>query len=218
MDRGHKDQFMACVLGDLFVARVSCLLSDLRIPREPAFSSVERQERRGSWSFQEDILGEHWQGSRHISSKQCSMLRCFPRKIANCISIRSNYTCVTFPLMLTPCITLMWPFIRSFLIPSPIRKFLDFQIKDIDDEYSVELESNSKIKDKLRSCWQQIKPLFLSPNIFKLIAIGMIQLGATIGLVRSTELFFKHIFIIAGSLNSLYHAEYISRVNVREWL
>ncbi|XP_033319766.1 synaptic vesicle glycoprotein 2C-like isoform X2 [Bombus bifarius] len=56
-----------------------------------------------------------------------------------------------------------------------------YPIKDIDDEYSVELASNSKIKDKLRSCWQQIKPLFLSPNIFKLIAIGMIQLGATIG-------------------------------------
>ncbi|OAD61788.1 Synaptic vesicle glycoprotein 2C, partial [Eufriesea mexicana] len=55
-----------------------------------------------------------------------------------------------------------------------------YPIKDLEEEYSVESASDS-IKDKLRSCWQQIKPLFLSPNIFKLIAIGMIQLGATIG-------------------------------------
>ncbi|KAF3430718.1 hypothetical protein E2986_09690 [Frieseomelitta varia] len=55
-----------------------------------------------------------------------------------------------------------------------------FQIKDIEDEYSVK-SARDNIKDELRSCWQQIRPLFLSPNIFKLIAIGMIQLGATIG-------------------------------------
>ena len=41
----------------------------------------------------------------------------------------------------------------------------------------------------MRACWQQIKPLFLPPNIFKLIVISLIQLGATIGL----EHFFKYI-------------------------
>ncbi|KOX69091.1 Synaptic vesicle glycoprotein 2C [Melipona quadrifasciata] len=55
-----------------------------------------------------------------------------------------------------------------------------YPVKDIEDEYSVESASDN-IKDELRSCWQQIKPLFLSPNIFKLITISMIQLGATIG-------------------------------------
>ncbi|XP_043507973.1 synaptic vesicle glycoprotein 2B-like isoform X2 [Frieseomelitta varia] len=55
-----------------------------------------------------------------------------------------------------------------------------YPIKDIEDEYSVK-SARDNIKDELRSCWQQIRPLFLSPNIFKLIAIGMIQLGATIG-------------------------------------
>ena len=61
-----------------------------------------------------------------------------------------------------------------------IKSDVHFQVKDIEDEYSVK-STRDNIKDELRSCWQQIKPLFLSPNIFKLIAIGMIQLGATIG-------------------------------------
>ncbi|CAK9823778.1 Synaptic vesicle glycoprotein 2B [Anthophora retusa] len=55
-----------------------------------------------------------------------------------------------------------------------------YPIKDLEDEYFVET-SNNNVKDKIRSCWQQIKPLFLSPNIVKLVAIGLIQLGATIG-------------------------------------
>nr|XP_012141523.1 PREDICTED: synaptic vesicle glycoprotein 2C-like isoform X1 [Megachile rotundata] len=55
-----------------------------------------------------------------------------------------------------------------------------YPIKDLEDEYSVETCSNS-LKDKLHSGWLQIKPLFSSPNIFKLIAISLIQLGATIG-------------------------------------
>lgn len=62
-----------------------------------------------------------------------------------------------------------------------IKRWYSFQIKDLEEEYSVECSSDD-IRDKLRACWQQIKPLFLPPNIFKLIVISLIQLGATIGL------------------------------------
>lgn len=65
---------------------------------------------------------------------------------------------------------------------------LYLQIKDLEEEYSVEALSDS-VADKLRSCWQQIRPLFVQPNIFKLIAIGLIQLGATIG--SDEYIFFK---------------------------
>ena len=151
---------MARVLGNLFAAGVSCLRSDIRIPREPAFSFTERQKRRGTRGFQEDILGEYRQGSRHVSCKQSS----FPqKKKKRNIRRASQYV--------------------RLLINCSIKNDVHFQVKDIEDEYSVESVSDN-IKDKLRSCWQQIKPLFLSPNIFKLIAIGMIQLGATIGLDR----------------------------------
>lgn len=55
-----------------------------------------------------------------------------------------------------------------------------YPIKDLEDEYSVDTTAYN-MKDKLRSGWRQIKPLFVSPNIFKLITISLIQLGATIG-------------------------------------
>ncbi|XP_076163004.1 synaptic vesicle glycoprotein 2B isoform X2 [Ptiloglossa arizonensis] len=55
-----------------------------------------------------------------------------------------------------------------------------YPIKDLQDEYSIKGPSEN-MKDKMRMGWQQIKPLFLPPNIYKLCAIGLIQLGATIG-------------------------------------
>ena len=137
---------MACVLGNLFAAGVSCLPGAIRVPREPAFPFTERQKGRGARGFQEDIFGEYRQESRHVPGKQSS----FPQRKKPTESMRS------------------------------IKSDVHFQVKDIEDEYSVK-STRDNIKDELRSCWQQIKPLFLSPNIFKLIAIGMIQLGATIG-------------------------------------
>ncbi|CAD1469208.1 unnamed protein product, partial [Heterotrigona itama] len=77
-----------------------------------------------------------------------------------------------------------------------------YPVKDIEDEYSVESASDN-IKDKLRSCWQQIKPLFLSPNIFKLIAIGMIQLGATIG-SNSIRLWMPQLFTMMEQFKNDY--------------
>lgn len=55
-----------------------------------------------------------------------------------------------------------------------------YPIKDLEDEDSFE-SSSDNLSDKLRSCWQQVKPLFVPPNILKLIAISLIQVGATIG-------------------------------------
>lgn len=61
---------MASFLGDLLVTRVSCLLGDVRVPREPTFPPVEGQKRGGPGGFQKNILYEHWQGSRHISGNE----------------------------------------------------------------------------------------------------------------------------------------------------
>ncbi|XP_078036354.1 synaptic vesicle glycoprotein 2B isoform X2 [Augochlora pura] len=56
-----------------------------------------------------------------------------------------------------------------------------YPIKDLADEFDCVESPADNIKAKLQSCCQQIKPLFIPPNIYKLIAIGLIQLGATIG-------------------------------------
>ncbi|XP_076644721.1 synaptic vesicle glycoprotein 2B isoform X2 [Halictus rubicundus] len=56
-----------------------------------------------------------------------------------------------------------------------------YPIKDLEEEFDSAEATTDSIKDKLRSCLHQIKPLFVPPNIYKLIAIGLIQLGATIG-------------------------------------
>nr|XP_033333019.1 synaptic vesicle glycoprotein 2B-like [Megalopta genalis] len=57
-----------------------------------------------------------------------------------------------------------------------------YPIKDLAEEFDSVESSADNIKAKVRSCLQQIKPLFVPPNIYKLFAIGLIQLGATIGL------------------------------------
>ncbi|XP_076382298.1 synaptic vesicle glycoprotein 2B isoform X2 [Megalopta genalis] len=56
-----------------------------------------------------------------------------------------------------------------------------YPIKDLAEEFDSVESSADNIKAKVRSCLQQIKPLFVPPNIYKLFAIGLIQLGATIG-------------------------------------
>lgn len=56
------------------------------------------------------------------------------------------------------------------------------QIKALEDEYSV-TSSGERLRDKLHTCWKRIEPLFLPPNVFKLVLISMIQLGATTGSV-----------------------------------
>ena len=84
-----------------------------------------------------------------------------------------------------------------------------YPIKDLEEEYSVEALSDS-VGDKLRSCWQQIRPLFVQPSIFKLIAIGLIQLGATIG-SNSIRLWMPQLFTMMEHFKSNYtKPEYIS--------
>ncbi|XP_076761727.1 synaptic vesicle glycoprotein 2B [Xylocopa sonorina] len=84
-----------------------------------------------------------------------------------------------------------------------------YPVKDLEEEYSVESSSDT-VKDKLRSCWQQIRPLFLSPNIFKLIAIGLIQLGATIG-SNSIRLWMPQLFTMMEHFKNDYSKqEYIN--------
>ncbi|CAL7938600.1 unnamed protein product [Xylocopa violacea] len=84
-----------------------------------------------------------------------------------------------------------------------------YPVKDLEDEYSVE-SSSDNVKDKLHSCWQQIRPLFLSPNIFKLIAIGLIQLGATIG-SNSIRLWMPQLFTMMEHFKDDYMKhEYLS--------
>lgn len=77
-----------------------------------------------------------------------------------------------------------------------------YPIKDLEEEYSVDT-LNDSMKGKLRSCWLQIKPLFLSPNIFKLSAIGLIQLGATIG-SNSIRLWMPQLFAMMEHFKSNY--------------
>ncbi|XP_054009602.1 synaptic vesicle glycoprotein 2B-like isoform X1 [Hylaeus anthracinus] len=84
-----------------------------------------------------------------------------------------------------------------------------YPIKDLEEEDSVEV-SSEKVKDKLRSCWQQMKPLFLPPNIFKLFAIGLIQFGATIG-SNSIRLWMPQLFTMMEHFKHTYNkVEYSS--------
>lgn len=72
-----------------------------------------------------------------------------------------------------------------------------YPIKDLEDEYSV-TSSSDKWKEQVQSSWGQIKPLFLSPNVFKLVIISLIQLGATIG-SNSLRLWMPQLFSLIES-------------------
>ncbi|XP_011256328.1 synaptic vesicle glycoprotein 2B isoform X1 [Camponotus floridanus] len=72
-----------------------------------------------------------------------------------------------------------------------------YPIKSLKNEYSVE-SSGERIQDKMRSCLKQMKPLFLPPNIFKLILISTIQLGATLG-SNSLRLWMPQLFAMIES-------------------
>ncbi|XP_011136258.1 synaptic vesicle glycoprotein 2B isoform X1 [Harpegnathos saltator] len=75
-----------------------------------------------------------------------------------------------------------------------------YPIKTLEDEYSIEgvKSSGERLQDKAYTCWKQIKPLFLPPNIFKLIAISMIQFGATTG-SNSLRLWMPQLFAMIES-------------------
>ncbi|CAL1685405.1 unnamed protein product [Lasius platythorax] len=75
-----------------------------------------------------------------------------------------------------------------------------YPIKFLEDEYSVK-SSGERIQDKLCSSLKQMKPLFLPPNIFKLILISTIQLGATIG-SNSLRLWMPQLFAMIESYKS----------------
>ncbi|KAL0125810.1 hypothetical protein PUN28_004699 [Cardiocondyla obscurior] len=75
-----------------------------------------------------------------------------------------------------------------------------YPIKSLESEYSVE-SCGECIQDKLKSCWKQIKPLFLGSNVFRLIFISMIQLGATIG-SNSLRLWMPQLFAMIESYKS----------------
>ncbi|KAH0955379.1 hypothetical protein HN011_005460 [Eciton burchellii] len=75
-----------------------------------------------------------------------------------------------------------------------------YPIKSLQDEYSIK-SSGENLSDKLRTCCEQIKPLFLPPNIFKLIVISMIQLSATIG-SNSLRLWMPQLFAMIESYKS----------------
>ncbi|XP_043489592.1 synaptic vesicle glycoprotein 2B-like [Polistes fuscatus] len=72
-----------------------------------------------------------------------------------------------------------------------------YLIRDLEEEYSVK-STGDKWKEKLQSSWAQIKPLFLPPNVFKLIVISLIQLGATIG-SNSLRLWMPQLFSLIES-------------------
>lgn len=75
-----------------------------------------------------------------------------------------------------------------------------YPIKDLEDELSVKATGDS-LKEKLHCCWQQMKPLFVPPNIFKLIVVSLIQLGATIG-SNSLRLWMPQLFAMIESFKS----------------
>ncbi|XP_011700162.1 PREDICTED: synaptic vesicle glycoprotein 2B-like isoform X2 [Wasmannia auropunctata] len=75
-----------------------------------------------------------------------------------------------------------------------------YPIKSLEDEYSVE-SCGERIQDKLHNCWKLIKPLFLRPNVFRLILISMVQLGATIG-SNSLRLWLPQLFAMIESYKS----------------
>ncbi|XP_011872585.1 PREDICTED: synaptic vesicle glycoprotein 2B-like isoform X2 [Vollenhovia emeryi] len=72
-----------------------------------------------------------------------------------------------------------------------------YPIKSLEDEYSVE-SCEERIQDKLKNCLKQMKPLFVRPNIFRLILVSMIQLGATIG-SNSLRLWMPQLFAMIES-------------------
>ncbi|XP_029154917.1 synaptic vesicle glycoprotein 2B-like isoform X1 [Nylanderia fulva] len=72
-----------------------------------------------------------------------------------------------------------------------------YPIKSLENEYSVK-PSEECIQDKLCSSFRQMKPLFLPPNIFKLILISTIQLGATLG-SNSLRLWMPQLFVMIES-------------------
>ncbi|XP_024883775.1 synaptic vesicle glycoprotein 2B-like isoform X1 [Temnothorax curvispinosus] len=75
-----------------------------------------------------------------------------------------------------------------------------YPIKSLENEYSVE-SCGERIQDKLKNCWKRIKPLFLRSNIFRLILISMVQLGATIG-SNSLRLWLPQLFAMIESYKS----------------
>ncbi|XP_026824630.1 synaptic vesicle glycoprotein 2C isoform X1 [Ooceraea biroi] len=75
-----------------------------------------------------------------------------------------------------------------------------YPIKSLQDEYSIK-SSGETLRDKLHTSCKQIKPLFLPPNVFKLILISMIQLGATIG-SNSLRLWMPQLFAMIESYKS----------------
>ncbi|XP_029664933.1 synaptic vesicle glycoprotein 2B-like isoform X2 [Formica exsecta] len=75
-----------------------------------------------------------------------------------------------------------------------------YPIKSLEDEYSIK-SSGECMQDKMRNCLKQMKPLFLPPNIFKLILISTIQLGATIG-SNSLRLWMPQLFAMIESYKS----------------
>ncbi|XP_077268779.1 synaptic vesicle glycoprotein 2B isoform X2 [Temnothorax americanus] len=75
-----------------------------------------------------------------------------------------------------------------------------YPIKSLENEYSVE-SCGERIQDKLKNCWNRIKPLFLRSNIFRLILISMVQLGATIG-SNSLRLWLPQLFAMIESYKS----------------
>lgn len=72
-----------------------------------------------------------------------------------------------------------------------------YPIKSLLDECSVK-SSGESLRDKLHTSCKQMKPLFLPPNVFKLILISMIQLGATIG-SNSLRLWMPQLFAMIES-------------------
>ncbi|XP_018392665.1 PREDICTED: synaptic vesicle glycoprotein 2B-like isoform X1 [Cyphomyrmex costatus] len=75
-----------------------------------------------------------------------------------------------------------------------------YPIKSLEDEYSIE-SCGERIQDKLKNCYKLIKPLFLRPNVFRLILISMIQLGATIG-SNSLRLWMPQLFAMIENYKS----------------
>ncbi|XP_026670925.1 synaptic vesicle glycoprotein 2B isoform X2 [Ceratina calcarata] len=77
-----------------------------------------------------------------------------------------------------------------------------YPIKDLEDEDSFE-SSSDNLSDKFRSCWQQVKPLFVPPNILRLITISLIQVGATIG-SNSIRLWMPQLFTMMEQFKKEY--------------
>lgn len=57
---------------------------------------------------------------------------------------------------------------------------MGIQVKSVTDENYVKTPGASLLS-KFQGGWLQMKPLFTSPYCYRLILIGMIQFGATIG-------------------------------------